>query len=59
MPERLLEGVTENGEPVDVRVGVFWGVPTLLGTRGRRIICWYRMGINFPEKGCLGRTRPL
>jgi hypothetical protein len=51
IPERLLEGAMENGEPVDVRAGVLEGVPTLLGTRGRRVILWYRM---FPCWGCRG-----
>jgi hypothetical protein len=45
MSDRLLEGVIYNGEPVDVRVGVLEGVPTLLGTRGRGLIGWYRMPI--------------
>ena len=35
MPERLLEGVIDSGEPVDVRVGVLEGVPDPLWTRGR------------------------
>jgi len=38
VPERLLEGVTESGEFVNVRVGVMEGVPALLGTRGRESI---------------------
>ena len=41
MPERLLEGVIDCGEPVDVRVGVLEGVPDLLGTRGRGSISRY------------------
>ena len=41
MPERLLEGVIDSGEPVDVRVGVLEGVPDLLGTRGRGSISRY------------------
>ncbi len=51
LPVRLLEGVIENGEPVDVRVGVLEGVPALLGTRGRGVIGRYRM---FPCWGCRG-----
>jgi len=51
MPERLLVGVIEHEEPVDVRVGVLEGVPALLGTLGRRMICLCRM---FPCWGCRG-----
>lgn len=35
MPERLLAGVIDSGEALNMRVGVLEGVPDLLGTRVR------------------------